>query len=118
MPSASPADNAGQSHLSQFRYGERLFRVTPGNFLVNRKARHQRRVLLYGLVWISFTAPVATDCEGPRQAHGTSEHQPRGRATRWRSLVFNVGIDTVEQAFTAQFASLLSKSFPDWQKNS
>lgn len=74
--------------------------------------------LLYGLVWISFTAPVATDCEG----RATGARDLSASTTRARhslaAAVFNIGIDTVEQAFTAQFRQLAVEIFPGLAENS
>ncbi len=91
-----------------------FFRVTPGNFLVDQRgSATSGESLLYGLVWISFTAPVATDCEGAATgARDLSASTTRARHWLGRGLVFNVGIDTVEQAFTAQFRQLAVKIFP------
>jgi hypothetical protein len=54
----------------------------------------------------------------PRLAHGLSTRQPRARAIARRRLVFDVSVNAIQQAFTAQLSQTAVKVFPDWQKNS
>ncbi len=66
---------------------------------------------------MSFTAPIATDCERCRdRLRETSEHQPRGRAIRWQLPDIQRQHRHGRAGIHRQFASLLSKSFRTGRK--
>lgn len=81
-----------------------FFRVMPGNFPVNREASHQRRVFAVR-TGVDFTYRASNDglrrCRGRRTRFKRINHA--GASPAGSSLVLNIGIDMVEQAFTTQF---------------
>ncbi len=91
-----------------------FFRVATGNFLVNREARRQRG--FFG-VWagVNIVYRASGSDGGLRRGlfrHTGFQHIDNARAPFGsRGLVFNVGINAIQQALATQFGQLAVKIF-------